>query len=48
MDMTRRDFLRTAGKAALGANLGHTAWSDIILVQSQNSPRSDTIETTGR
>ena len=23
-------------------------WSDIILVQSQNSPRSDTIETTGR
>ena len=25
-----------------------TNWSDIILVQSQNSPRSDTIETTGR
>ena len=26
----------------------HKQWSDIILVQSENSPRSDTIETTGR
>ena len=50
LDHTLRVWNLTTGQC-MQTIVGRTyniTWSDIILVQSQKSPRSDTIETTGR